>query len=85
MKVMKLEYDKVQASDNDDEKARKKAINAKMTESVNFFFKSEMAEFSKQKGTVTLHMTTLWEIIIGLCTTALMETVRAKQDYEDGS
>ena len=42
-----------------------------------------MTEFSKRKGTVTSHMTTLWGIIIGQCTTALVEAVRAEQDYEE--
>ena len=83
MKVMDLEYEKVQASDDTDEKARKTAANDEMTESIDFFFKSEMAEFSKRKGTVTSHMTTLWGIIIGQCTTVLVEAVRAEQDYED--
>ncbi|GFH56608.1 predicted protein [Chaetoceros tenuissimus] len=71
------------ATETDVEKVKREADNADKLAAVKLYQSSQMAIFSKKMDVTTSNMTTLWGIIIGQCTKALVADIRAEHDYED--
>ena len=70
------------AGETEVDKLKRGAENDDIIASVKMYQSSQMALFSKKKDTTSSNMTTLWGIIIGQCTKALVADIRAEHDYE---
>ena len=70
------------SSETQSAKLKREAENKDIVASVKMYQSSQMALFSKKKDTTSSNMTTLWGIIIGQCTKALIADIRAEHDYE---
>ena len=83
MEKLKVTLAEGTATETDVEKVKREADNADKLSAVKLYQSSQMAIFSKKMDVTASNMTTLWGLIIGQCTKALVADIRAEHDYED--
>jgi hypothetical protein len=69
--------------DSAEETKRKKQRNRAIEDSVSALVNTELTEFAKRRTQLRSNMAQLWGIIIGQCTPALQEHLKAHSGYND--
>mgnify|MGYP006888611105 CR=1 FL=1 len=73
-------------SSNDTETAEERAErlrqNRVLSEPAQALFTQEMSQFAKKRSQLKENMAKLWGVILGQCTKALVEALRAEHDFE---
>ena len=82
--VTYLGITQAEPSENETEAERAVRVqqNALLMAPANALYAQEMNQFSKQKSLLRENMAKLWGIILGQCTKALVENLRAEHDFE---
>ena len=83
MKKLKVTLAEAPQGESDVDKLKWEADNDDKLAAAKMYQTSQMVIFSKKMDVTASNMTTLWGIIIGQCTKALVADIRAEHDYED--
>ena len=75
--------EEIDEDDSADEAKRKKQRNRAIKDSVNALVNTELTEFAKRRTQLRSNMAQLWGIIIGQCTPALQEHLKAHSEYNE--
>ena len=73
----------IDEDDSADEAKKKKQRNRAIEDSVSALVNTELTEFAKRRTQLRSNMAQLWGIIIGQCTPALQEHLKAHSEYND--
>ena len=73
----------INEGDSADEIKKKKQRNKAIEDNVNALVSTELTEFAKRRTQLRSNMAQLWGIIIGQCTPALQEHLKAHSEYNE--
>ena len=78
MGITQLQAPEGETADQLEERLRQ---NRLLTEPAETLYVQEMGQFAKKRSLLKANMAKLWGIIIGQCTKALAESIRAEHDW----
>lgn len=65
-----------------EQRAERERANRVLSEPAQALFVQEMSQFAKKRSQLKENMAKLWGVILGQCTKALVEALRAEHDFE---
>ena len=80
MGITQLQAHEGETADQLEERLRQNRLLAEPAETL---YVQEMGQFAKKRSLLKANMAKLWGIIIGQCTKALVESIRAEHDWEE--